>query len=175
MKLVPLIKVGSQVYFYGHEFVCRCGKCRYSDPELMPHIMPLELKEHLTEYRMALNKPIIITRFVSCLEHHQNIYKRIYGTRWEQYITKDSSHVPDKEKKIHGGQSEVVYGLDHIPQVDFLRAYALCNRFRFKGIIWYKKLYVKENNREENSFIHIDDFPIRSTAYIPSIKYYKKY
>jgi len=173
--MIPLIQVGDKVLFYADEFVCHCGKCRYSDPGLIPHIISQELKEHLTEYRLAVNAPIIVTRGVSCIEHHKNIYKGIYGNLWEKYIAWDSAHVPDKEKKVHGGQCEIFYACDHVPKSDFLRAYALANRFRFNGIIWYQKRYVRDNNRLENSFIHVDDFPIRTTAYIPSIKIYNKF
>jgi hypothetical protein len=173
MNRLPLIQYGSKVLFYADEFVCKCGKCRYSDPELIPEIMSLELKEHLTEYRIATGIPTVITRGVSCLEHHKNIYKNIYGNLWKNYITWDSAHVPDKEKKIHGGQCEIFYGVDTIPQTDdFLNVYGHYCFFRFMGVIWYKKHYIK-TNKIQNSFIHIDNHPIRTKAHFKETIYDK--
>ena len=171
---LPLIQVGNKVLFYADEFVCRCGKCRYSDPKLIPDIISLDLKHHLTESRLALDVPIVITRGVSCMEQHKNIYKGIYGALWEKHITWDSSHVPDREKKVHGGQCEMFYGVDNKPLThDFLNVYGHYCYFRFMGVIWYKQHYIK-THEIKNSFIHVDNHPIRTKAYFRE-KIYEKY
>lgn len=171
MKRIPLISFLGKTYFYADELACRCGKCRYSDPEIIPHIIDPVLKEHLFEARHELKAPIIVTRGVSCLNHHQGIYKKIYGNRWEQFVTKDSSHVPDKDKKIHGGVSEMFYGVDTIPIVPkFLKAFGVYCAFRFYGVIWYKKKFIKTNEFKD-SFIHIDNYPIRKTFYFDETIY----
>ena len=175
MKRIPLIRCGDKVYFYADEFICKCGKCRYSDPTLIPYIISPILKEHLFELRYETGIPIIITRGVSCFKHHKNIYKRIYGIHWENFITWDSSHVPDKEKRMHGGQSEIFYGTDNKPLTNnYFNFFASCVWFRFTGIIWYKKRikHFFKPNESINSFIHTDNHPIRHKLYANQKTYY---
>jgi hypothetical protein len=157
LSRIPLISNGNKVYFYADEFVCRCGQCRYSDPEIIPYIISPVLREHLFQVRQSMDIPIIITRGVSCLKQHENIYKKIYGIRWEFFITRNSSHLPDKEKKIYDGKNEMFYGVDSIPLTnDYLKYFAFCCWFRFAGIIWYKK-YIIKSKELLDSFIHVDN------------------
>jgi hypothetical protein len=165
IKLNPLAKA--------EELVCRCGVCRYSDPEIIKHIVDQNSYETLIKCRLFLKTPILFTRGVSCLKHHENIYKRIYNVNWKKYITKDSSHVTDREKGLRKKEDKF-YGFDTVPLCNFLKAYAVYNRFRFSGIIWYKRKFF--NIQESvDSFMHVDNSLERKTAYLPEPTIYTVY
>lgn len=118
------------------ELVCRCGKCELSDPDKVAKLVHPQVIEKFIQVRLALRVPIIITRGVSCWEHHKSIYIGKYGDDWESHITKESKHL------VKDGHFS---GIDCVPiYPDLYRCAGLFAYFRWMGIILYP------------SFIHAD-------------------
>lgn len=170
MKRIPLIECGNKVLFYADEFVCRCGKCEYSDPSIIIHIIDSNLLMGIKEHRLATKIPTKINRGVSCIEHHIDIYKNIYGINWRKKIAWDSSHIPNAEKQKNENSARFLinrdinnksfYAVDSRPliPVDFFYWCMMYAFFRFHRIIWYKILYYP-SKKVTNLFTHADYFP----------------
>lgn len=149
-------------HFMASEFVCRCGVCEYSDPDIIPHIIDKALVAQLQELRYAINVPIGISRGVSCENHHKAIYKARYGDQWEKHYTPGSAHLCINGK---------FHGADTYPKIKDFQVYRdLAIWFRFYGVILYMKniggIYV-------SNFVHVDTIKRNEHPHIYFVtKYY---
>lgn len=77
--------------FQIEEFLCHCPNpnCEGKDPTKLNNRLVFTMQ--LLCYN--INQPVIITRGLVCWNWHITTYKKIYGDRWEEFITKTSTHL----------------------------------------------------------------------------------
>lgn len=147
-------------HFYAQEFVCKCGQCEYSNPDIIEKIISPLLILKLEQSRARLNVPIIVTNGVRCENHHINIYKGRYGNLWEHFIVWDSFHLVDE-------QNGKFYACDTIPKgLDLFYCYGIYCHAGFNCVGLYK--YEISPSIYQYLFLHSD------VGHIEKLTFYEK-
>lgn len=148
-------------HFTANEFVCRCGKCDLSKPDIIKKVIHPVLVEKLEEFRLCIGKPVIVSSGARCKEHHMNIYKSRYGNDWKKYITWESKHLINERSYFEAGDIQPV-------DTDYFNAGMLCAYLRFNCVGWYQ---YESGKIIVDYFIHTD-VGFRKTY--PHLIFYKK-
>jgi len=116
----------------------------FQSPDTKTVMIEPELLKKLQDLRDMLKEPITITSGYRTIEHHEAIYKRIYGENYWQYCPRKSYHL--------SGQAVDILLSKRYPKN--LKEWALSAGFR--GIIL----------NYEKGYLHLD---IRPVSYITQI------
>jgi len=131
-------------HFWASEFVCRCGKCELSNPDVIKLKINMRVVQNLERLRIAINAPIWITSGARCRDKQIQIYKERYKEFWESHIVWSSLHLLDSA-------TDKFNACDFRCDFDMYKTSMIAAHCGFTEVGWYQR---KAGEGLENIFVH---------------------